>query len=395
MSPPLRRLLVIDPAGVVALNTLDATDGTDRQVLSARPPSAPGRASTQVRTAVWSPAGQWAAVALDSDDLDGPREVRLHHVGSGPSAEDDQPNADAPAASTVIADGVTAFYLCPSPCGRFLSHLSPGPLGLELALSEVGSGALRIIERGQPLYWAWRPDSSELAVHVAQRALRVPLDGPPTELTDDAGSFLAPWWTPQGSVVIAHDERVVAHHADATTTELAASATSGRFSLDPQGQRVALVELIEGEPCLVVINVMTGERDIVTVERAAAFFWSPDGRRLAALVMADARRLQWIVFDGEADQAESVQRLQPFRPGVAWLRQVLPFFEQYSHSHAVWSPDGTELVAPALDADGSTEAVIQQAVAPFASEHLPGVQLAWWAAPTPTGPAQPDNQPDN
>ena len=29
-----------------------------------------------------------------------------------------------------------------------------------------------------------------------------------------------------------------------------------------------------------------------------------------------------------------------FRPGVAWTRTVLPFFEQYAHSHAVWSADG-------------------------------------------------------
>lgn len=375
-SPLLRRLLVIDPAGAVALDTLDATVGHSRQLLSARPPRAAGAAPAQVRTAVWSPAGQWAAVAMDSEDVDGVREVRLHRTGAdGPST--------APA-STVLAAGVTAFYLCPSPCGRYLCHLSPGPLGLELALSDVDSGELRIMEHGQPLFWAWRSDSSELAVHVAERALRVPLEGLPTELTAEAGSFLAPWWTAQGSVVISQDERVVAHHADGSTSELASSATAGRFSLDAQGRRMALVELIEGQPCLVVIDVVTGERDIVTVERAAAFFWSPDGRRLAALVLADAARLQWIVFDREAEQAEPVQRLEPFRPGVAWLRQVLPFFEQYSHSHAVWSPDGTELVAPAVDADGSTEAVIQRAVAPFATEHVPGVQLAWWAGPVPT-----------
>ena len=73
-------------------------------------------------------------------------------------------------------------------------------------------------------------------------------------------------------------------------------------------------------------------------------------------------------------------RLAPFRPGPAWLREVLPFFEQYAQSHSVWSADGTQLVAPGLDADGSTEAVVQSVDTPSSTESLPGARLAWWAA---------------
>jgi TolB protein len=125
---------------------------------------------------------------------------------------------------------------------------------------------------------------------------------------------------------------------------------------------------------LVVEDLLTGEREVIARERTAAFFWSPEGRRLAALVLAGPSQLQWVVSGGE-----QLVRLAPFRPGTGWLREVLPFFEQYAQSHAVWSPDGTELVAPGLDADGSTAAIVQEVDAPAGAEQLPGVRLAWWA----------------
>ena len=60
---------------------------------------------------------------------------------------------------------------------------------------------------------------------------------------------------------------------------------------------------------------------------------------LAAYIARFPSVLQWLVFDGE-----ELLRLAPFRPSPSWLREVLPFFEQYAHSHPVWSEDGTELV---------------------------------------------------
>src|SRR5690606_32383728 len=130
--------------------------------------------------------------------------------------------------------------------------------------------------------------------------------------------------------------------------------------------------IIEETPSLVVLDLLTGERDVIAAEPTAGFFWSPEGRRLAALVLAGPGQLPWVVSDGE-----QVARLAPFRPCPGWLEEVLPFFEQYAQSHAVWSADGTQLVAPALGADGSPEAVVQTVGGP--TERLPGARLAWWA----------------
>lgn len=368
----MRCLLVVDPVGRVVVADVDSgarfvfddvptVDSTGTRVA---PPV--GGSRVPARTAVWSATGQWTAWSLAAeeaaDELDGVQEIRIHHEGSD--------------TNEIVSAALTAFYLCPSPCGRWLSHLSPGPLGLELGVSDVYTGELRIIERGQPLFWAWSPDASRIAVHVERRVLVVPMDGgTPVVVTEGAGSFVAPWWTPDGSVVFAEDGRLRAFGPDGEVTDLPVQSTTGRFALDPDGRRIALVEVVDDVPRLVVLDLLTGERDtVVDAERTAAFFWSPDGRRLAALVLAGRREFCWVVFDG----AETV-RLPPFRPNMGWLREVLPFFEQYAQSHAVWSSDSTQLVAPALDEDGSTDAVVHTVTEPSVSRRFPGARLAWWA----------------
>jgi TolB protein len=359
-SLAMRRLLLVDPGDGAVLSDLD--DGTRVRL---GPSRGPGPAE-RTRTAVWSAAGRWAAWAVESGEARGvPEGDEVQEVRLFP------PGADEP---RVLASALTAFYLNPSPCGRYLSHLSPGPLGLELAVSDVASGELRVIERGQPLFWSWSPDASRLAVHVGDRVLVASReDGTGQLLTDDAGSFMAPWWTPDGSVVFASADRIVSHAADGAVTEVARHPGVGRFSLDPDGRRLAFVDIIEEVPSLVVLDLLTGERDVVAPEPTAGFFWSPEGRRLAALVLAGPGQLQWLVSDGK-----QVTRLAPFRPCPDWLQEVLPFFEQYAQSHAVWSADGGQLVATALGADGSPEAVVQTVDGP--TVRLPGARLAWWAA---------------
>lgn len=351
----MRRLLLIDPGGRAVLHHLDSGERNQLDI------SDSGGVLASARTATWSTAGQWAAFAVDTPDLDGVHEVRLRDAATGEVR--------------VTAAELTAFYLCPSPCGRYLSHLSPGPLGLELGVSNVETGELTIIERGQPLFWSWAPDSLRIAVHVQNRVHVVSLDGGEHRvLTESAGSFVAPWWSADRSIVIVADDQIVSHGPDGVATALVTTPGPGRFALDPNGRRLAFVDLLDGLPALVVLDLLTRDRDVVAAERTAGFFWSPEGRRLAALVIAGPAQVQWLVWDGVA-----VVRLAPFRPGTGWVRGVLPFFEQYSQSHTVWSGDGTQLVAPALDADGSTEAVVQSVDGSTSTERVPGAHLAWWA----------------
>ncbi len=364
----MRYLLLVSSSGQIVLGDVDS----GAQVPVGDSPHHAETAQTNAAsTAVWSAEGQWTAWSTDPADPDDSGHIELHD--------------EATDATRRIAESVSAFYLCPSPCGRYLSHLSPGPLGLELGVTDIRTGELHVIERGQPLYWSWSPDSARIAVHVGHRVLVAGRDGSSAvELTDEAGAFTAPWWITSGTVAFVDGDRIVSRSvssASATTdpeagprATLVDDAGSGRFALDPDGRRLAVVVADLDQPALVILDLLTCSRTIVPVHHVVAFFWSPDGRFLAALAVASADELQWVVFDGD-----EIQRLAPFRPTRAWVGSVLPFFEQYAQSHAFWSADSQYLVACALAPDGSPFALVQSATSPYTNEQLPDSQLAWWA----------------
>jgi TolB protein len=348
-------LLAIDTSGNVVL--VDVDQGVRMPIGR---PLAPSQHS-QVTCAVWSGAGQWTAWSVDSDAADGVRELRFH---------DEETDVAA-----VLAESTTAFYLCSSPCGRYLSHLSLGPLGLELGVTDVRSGELWVIERGQPLFWSWSPDGEKLAVHVENRVLIADSSGQVVRsLSDDAGPFTTPWWLPGGSIAFAVEDRIVGGGLDGTMSALVAGHTAGRFSLCPDGRRLAHVEVTGAGLRLVVVDLLTGMVQEVTSRPTAGFFWSPAGDRLAVLVVTSSRQLAWLVFGGS-----EVVELPPFRPTRTWAGVVLPFFEQYAQSHQFWSVDGTRLVAPAIDDAGESGALVQEVAAPHRLLWLPDIEMAWWA----------------
>ncbi len=356
-------LLVIDSAGNVVLADAD----NDIRMPIGAPLALEQR--SRVSTAAWSARGQWTAWSVDSEHPDGLREVRLH------DEESDR--------ARVLVESVSAFYLYPSPCGRWLSHLSPGPLGLELAVSDVATGEIHVVERGQPLFWSWSPDATQIAVHVEDRVLVSDSAGTSTRLlTDDAGSFVTPWWLPGGSVVYAVDDRIVAAGPDDAITTIVAEDSTGRFSLDPDGRRMAYVSSAGESAALVILDLISQTTTEVTSAPIVAFFWSRDGSRLAALAAPGDGRVQWLVVEGSATRL-----LPPFHPTRRWASSVLPFFEQYAQSHAVWSSDSTTLVAPAVDADGRSGAVLhtveytddQGEESPGSTQWIPDAELVWWA----------------
>ena len=351
----MRYLLVIDTARNVVL--VDVVNDIRMPIGAPLPPDQ----KSHVTTAVWSPLGRWTAWSVGSTEIDGIREVRLH--------DEDSDQAD------VLVPLVEAFYLCPSPCGRWLSHLSPGPLGLELALSDVATGAIHVVERGQPLFWSWSPDANQLAVHVENRVLIADSDGGATRLlTDGAGSFVAPWWLPGGSVLYGLEDRIVAAGPDNTVTTLVDRGSAGRFSLDPEGRLLAYVADTNSGASLMVLDLISHEQVEVTSIPVAGFFWSPTSSRLAVLTATADGLVQWTVFDGAI-----THQLRPFRPGRSWAGSVLPFFEQYAQSHSPWSTDSNALVAPAIDENDQAGALIQKIDSPIGDQWILNAELAWWA----------------
>jgi hypothetical protein len=52
-------------------------------------------------------------------------------------------------------------------------------------------------------------------------------------------------------------------------------------------------------------------------------------------------------------QDDSVRRLRAFEPTNLFVFQFLPFFDQYSRSHRIWSADSEFLVLPLVEEDVS------------------------------------------
>jgi Tol biopolymer transport system component len=92
---------------------------------------------------------------------------------------------------------------------------------------------------------------------------------------------------------------------------------------------------------LEVVSTDGRTRTQVTTARVVAFFWSPDGQRLAfAALDAGGNSLAWNVADASGANA---RRLGPFTPTSEQI-QLLAFFDQYAISHGLWAPDGSALV---------------------------------------------------
>ena len=92
---------------------------------------------------------------------------------------------------------------------------------------------------------------------------------------------------------------------------------------------------------LEVVTTDGRTRAKVTSAMVMGFWWSPDGKRLAFATVDDSSRtLAWNVADADGRNA---RRLGPFTPTSEQMR-LLAFFDQYTVSHGVWSPDSSALV---------------------------------------------------
>jgi len=134
---------------------------------------------------------------------------------------------------------------------------------------------------------------------------------------------------------------------------------SGRvfFTANRRGTRIALATISEqdgvavlAQPApllpanrLLVLDVVTGEWDIVSSDPLGAFFWSPAGDRLLVIGAGETEgTLLWSVWDDELISFE------PFEPWPGFVFEFLPFFDQYAQSMTLWAPDGSAFAYPAV-----------------------------------------------
>ena len=292
------------------------------------------------------------------------------------------------------------IYLYWSPDGETISFLANRPEeGLALHLAPVeNSETSRLLSTGSPFYWQWSADAERLLVHTgltgeaARLGFMATAEDTLTENLAEPGLFQAPGISASGRYIAyakldeAEQGRVIlARNGGETERELPHQGLAA-LSWSPQKDTLALMSPQIAAPHsygpIRLLDAQTGDLRMLVEETAIAFFWSPDGSKIAYLsplsgegeeqvTWAPGAQIMHVSVQPSAplllnlsvvDVASGeTQLLSTFAPTPLFVGQYLPFFDQYALSHRLWSPESDALVMPMLAAEGgqlSSEVVV-------------------------------------
>ncbi|HJZ46030.1 MAG TPA: hypothetical protein VKE41_02650 [Roseiflexaceae bacterium] len=273
-----------------------------------------------------------------------------------------------------------------SPDGKYMVFLVGGKLTAQIVPAD-GSAPAHLIAAGAPSFFAWSPDSGTLLLHLGGHTVQGghvatyhPGEEQSRPLLSDPGFFQAPAWAVDGqhffyvaqppitSAQPTIDDvksdimRVSAEGKDPTM--LAREEKSDlRIIRAPNSDQIAyMIRGLEGYGPLKLIDGTGGQARVISHqdEHVTAFFWSPDGARIAYLTYdqeyAHAGQRTWHIVDIAGG---AIRDLATFTPSAAFVG-LQDFFDAYTFSFSPWSPDSTRLAYGADDgvyiidiADGS------------------------------------------
>ena len=284
-------------------------------------------------------------------------------------------------------------YLYWSPDSRWISVLSQRTSedgtaedGMELGLVDpAGKLSYKPLDTGLPLYWAWDPGNRFMLAHVGGGTT----SGGRLTLLDVRGAtgkrnfnvrparFQSPQVSPDGERMLYVDSesgsaQLVLRDIEGPGLDVLKTVSgSAFFSFSRDGRRVAIMESstpqLSADGTLRVLVPGRLERSVELEEPTViAFFWAPNSRQIAYLVPVSAAELQQLVvepvFAADPEQIYVHLRVMDARSGDSWKVATFPitrgslgalqFFDQYTRSGSIWSPDGNWLVFSAVARGG-------------------------------------------
>jgi TolB protein len=95
------------------------------------------------------------------------------------------------------------------------------------------------------------------------------------------------------------------------------------------------------------------QEPLVIEDNVLAYFWAPNGKKLAYVTPSErGGSLRWLVLEVDTGKRLPLVDFLPSRDQMT----MLEFYDQYSHSHSVWSPDSRYLVFSGRVEEGETMA---------------------------------------
>ncbi len=320
-----------------------------------------------------SPAADGSALAgLVLFDADGSTERQLHRT--------------VPGSVPLVANGAPHYALW-SPDSEFLSFVAPrGPgRGLGLFVVRPDGGEPYEVAANAPLYHVWSPDGRYVLVHRrGQLLLHNTRDRSTLDLEADSLRYRVPAFSPDGERIAYVVEeggagRLVTSKIDGTDrVTLMDIPGEAAFAWSPSGGQIAVATRRPSRAFYAGLYVVnddgSGTPSQVVPGRTAAFYWSPDGERVARAAYDGA--LTWQAVDPASG---GTLELTGFIPTPDFLTHI-QFFDQFAPSHLVWSADSTKLVlAGAIERDAGPQVWVVDATGNDAPHPISEGRLAFWA----------------
>lgn len=268
-----------------------------------------------------------------------------------------------------------------SPDGNLLSVLVKGtgtnaPLELRLLDTSknltAAQASQRKVAQGTAVYSGWSPDSQQLLIHSSTTAADSALtlvaakdtQAQPAAIKVTPSLFRSPAFSADGSRLAfavtnsqtGNEDIYLQDKAGKDAGKLDAGGKGVSFNWSPVDSRLAFssalassqglykgISLAEVDPKATATTAL--KANLLVNEDIAAFFWSPDGKKLAYVTLNEAGdMLVWKVYDLDTKKSTT---LTEWFPSDIW-GQLLSFFDQYAQSNSVWSPDSKSLVFAGL-----------------------------------------------
>jgi Tol biopolymer transport system component len=135
-----------------------------------------------------------------------------------------------------------------------------------------------------------------------------------------------------------------------------------------------------------VVDLEAGETAVKN-QHAIALYWSPDSRKIAYFIphtgptgedQASAAETLTIELDILDVQTGDNRVLLTFQPSNRFA-EMLPYFDQFSQSGTIWSPDSRNLVLSFVDADGKPGIAVVAASGNLEPRYLAEGLLGIWS----------------